>query len=337
MQYTILGRTGLRVSRTSFGALPMQRVSFEEAGALLRRAFDAGVNFFDTARAYSDSEEKIGRYMADVRDRIIIATKTGAGTAAVLNEHLETTLRLLRTDYVDIYQFHNPERVYTPEDEVYQAALAAQAAGKIRCISISNHRLDVARTAVASGHYATVQFPLSPLSSKEDLQLVDECRQHNVGFIGMKALSGGLITNARASFAFLRQYKNVVPIWGVQRMHELDEILGYEENPPVLDDTLQAEIDRDRKELAEDFCRACGYCLPCPAKIPIPMAARMSLLLRRMPFQQFLSPEWQANMEAIEHCTGCGHCTAHCPYGLDTPAMLKRNLANYREFMAEKV
>ena len=334
MQYTILGRTNLRVSRTAFGALPIQRVSLEEAAYLLRKAYDHDISFFDSARGYTDSEEKIGHALADVREKIVIATKTGAKDAATLREHLELSLRNLRADYIDVYQFHVPSRMFTLEDDAYQAMLQAREQGKIRFIGISCHRLDVARQAATSGLYDTVQFPLSSLSSKADLQLIDDCRAHNVGLIGMKALAGGLITHARTSFAFLRQYENLVPIWGVQREWELDDVLALEANQPVLDDAMWAEIERDRAELSEDFCRACGYCLPCPANIPIPMAARMKLLLRRMPYQPYLTEEWQANMARIEECTSCGHCTDNCPYGLDAAAMLKRNLEDYRAFLA---
>jgi len=333
MQYTTLGRTNLRVSRTAFGALPIQRVTLEEAAHLLRKAYDHDINFFDTARGYTDSEEKMGHALADVREKIVIATKTGAKDAKTLREQLETSLRNMRTDYIDVYQFHNPGVAFTPEDEVYQAMLEARAQGKIRFIGITCHALDVARRAAVSSDYDTVQFPLSSLSSDDDLALIDDCRAHNVGVIAMKALSGGLITNARTSFAFLRQYENVVPIWGVQREWELNDVLALEANPPALDDEIKAEIARDRAALTEDFCRACGYCLPCPANIPIPMAARMKLLLRRMPYQPFLSEEWQANMARIEDCTECGHCRSHCPYGLDTPAMLRRNLEDYRAFL----
>jgi len=333
MQYTTLGRTDLRVSRTSFGALPIQRVTLEEAANLLRKAYDNDICFFDTARGYSDSEEKIGHTLSNVREKIIIATKTHAKDAATLREHLEISLRNLRTDCIDIYQFHVPSEMFTPEDGVYQAMLEAREQGKIRFIGISCHRLDVARRAATSGLYDTVQFPMSCISSKEDLQLIEDCKAHNVGLIGMKALAGGLITNARTSFAFLRQYENVVPIWGVQREWELDDVLALEANPPALDDEMWAAIERDRAALREDFCRACGYCLPCPANIPIPMAARMKLLLRRMPYQPYLTPEWQANMARIEDCTSCGHCTDNCPYGLDTPAMLRRNLEDYRAFL----
>jgi len=333
MQYTTLGRTGLRVSRTSFGALPIQRVSIAEAGVLLRKAYDHGVNFFDTARAYTDSEEKIGAALSDVRERIIIATKSGASTGAELTAHLETSLHNLRTDYVDILQLHTPPALATREDDRYEAMLAAQQAGKIRFIGMTNHRLDVVRQAAASELYDTVQYPLSAISSEEDLLLIDECRTHNVGLIAMKGLCGGLLTNATTAFAFLRQYENVVPIWGVQREAELDEFLALEANPPVLDAALWAEIARDRAELAGNFCRACGYCLPCPAGIPIPMAARMGLLLRRMPAQPLLSEEWQQNMARIEQCIGCGACASRCPYNLDTPRLLRDMLSEYKAML----
>ena len=334
MQYTTLGRTNLRVSRTSFGALPIQRVSMEEAAHLLRKAYDGEINFFDTARGYTDSEEKIGRALSDIREKIVIATKTFPRDAAGLREQLDASLRNLRTDYVDILQYHNPERFFTPDDEVHQAMLEARAAGKVRFIGISSHRLDVARQAVAAGHYDTVQFPLSSLSSPEDLQLVVDCRENNVGLIGMKALSGGLITNARTSFAFLRQYENVVPIWGVERMDQMEEFLALEAAPPALDAALLSAIEKDRAELAGNFCRACGYCLPCPADIPIPFAARMGLILRRMPAAQFLTPEWQEKMRRIRNCEQCRQCAERCPYHLDTPALLRRMYDEYEAFLS---
>ncbi|MHB9131998.1 MAG: aldo/keto reductase [Armatimonadota bacterium] len=337
MQYTRLGKTNLSVSRTSFGVLPLQRAKMEEAVLILRRAFDGGMNFFDTARAYSDSEEKIGAALAGVRNQIFVATKTHAKDRTGLFEHLETSLRNLQTDHVDILQLHNPERACALEGAggLYEALVEARDKGMVRFLGITNHRLDVSLEAAASGLYDTVQFPISSISDEKDLAIIDACKQHNVGLIAMKALSGGLITNAASAFAFLRQYDNVVPIWGIQQMHELEEILTMEANPPALDEAMWRIIDSDRSELAGRFCRACGYCLPCPAGIPIPMAGRMSLLLRRMPYQQFLSDDWKADMERIKDCTHCDHCKAHCPYGLDTPAMLQEMLKDYEEFYLE--
>jgi len=334
MQYTTLGRTGLRVSRTSFGVLPLQRVPMAEAVRLLRKAHEHEINFFDTARAYTDSEEKIGAALSAVRDEVIIATKSGGQDAAEVRAHLETSLRNLRTDYVDLLQLHNPVSLCGEDDPRYQELRAAQASGKTRFIGITCHRLNVALEGVASGLYDTVQFPLSAISSDEDLRLIADCRQRNIGLIAMKALCGGLLTNIPAAFAFLRQYEQVVPIWGIQRECELDELLALEDAPPALDEAMLEVIARDRRELATDFCRACGYCLPCPEEIPIPMAARMSLLLRRMPYQQFLSENWQQQMLAIENCRHCGQCTARCPYQLDTPRILVKMLEEYRKFLA---
>lgn len=336
METTRLGRTELEVTRTSFGVLPLQRTEMSEAAKILRHAYDSGINFYDTARGYTDSEEKIGYALSDVRDKIIIATKSGANTREGVLQHLEESLRNLRTDYVDILQLHNPVVLSDPSDpeSSYAGLLEAREKGMIRFMGVTNHSRERAFEAVISDLYDTMQFPLCHISSQEDLGLIDLCKEHDTGLIAMKPLCGGLLTNARTAFGFLRQFENVVPIWGFQRMEELDDLLALDADPPVLDDALKAEIERDRCELASDFCRACGYCLPCPQGIPISMAARMSLLLRRMPYEQFLSDEWHDRMHLIETCTECGHCRAHCPYGLDTPDLLKRMLLDYDKFYA---
>lgn len=334
MEQIRLGRTGLMVSRSGFGAIPIQRISFDEAKVLMRRAYDHGINFYDTARSYTDSEEKIGHAMADIRDKIIIATKSGATDRKTLREHLETSLKNLQTDYIDIYQLHNPKQLPDPDDEegLYAELLKMKAEGKIRFIGITNHRIDLAIDAVRSGLYDTMQFPLNSLSSERDLSIIDECLKHDVGLIAMKGLSGGLITHAASTFAFLRQYPNVVPIWGVQHQWELDEFLQLEANPPVLDEAMWEIIQKDREELAGSFCRGCGYCLPCPADIEIPMAARMSLLLKRSAYEQYLTDEWKEKMGRIEQCILCGRCRSKCPYDLDTPVLLKKMLEDYRRF-----
>jgi len=336
MEEMRLGRTDLRVGRTGFGAIPIQRVTFDEAKALLRRAYEAGVTFFDTARGYSDSEEKIGYALADVRKDVVIATKINAADRKAFLAELETSLRNLKTDHVDLLQLHWPKELPDPDDpqSSYAGLVEARETGKTRFIGITHHALDVARRAVRSGLYDTLQFPLNHISSEEDLALVEACREHDVGVIAMKALSGGLITDASTSFAFLRQYDNVVPIWGVQRPEELEQILALEADPPALDDAMRAAIKKDRAELAGDFCRACGYCLPCPQDIPIPMAARMGLLLRRMPYQRLLTEEWQEKMARVETCTECGQCLERCPYGLEVPQLLRKMLDNYRAFLA---
>jgi predicted aldo/keto reductase-like oxidoreductase len=340
-QTVTLGRTGITVNKNGFGALPIQRISKDAAAALLKKAYDAGIRFFDTARAYTDSEEKIGYAFAPLfashRSEIFIASKTPSTTVEGFWKDLNQSLALLQTDYIDLLQFHNPAFCPKPGDGtgLYEAMLQAKAEGKIRFIGITNHRLKVAHEAIASGLYDTLQFPFSYLAGKQEQELVALCKQHNIGFIAMKALSGGLINDSAAAYAFLAQYDNVLPIWGVQRESELDEFLSYMEHPPVMTPEIEAKIEADRKQLSGEFCRGCGYCLPCPAQIDIPTAARMSLLLRRAPTAGFLTPEAQQNMKRIENCIHCNHCKNHCPYGLDTPTLLQENYADYKTFLPQ--
>ena len=162
---------------------------------------------------------------------------------------------------------------------------------------------------------------------------MDMCEEKNIGFIAMKALSGGLITNSALAYAYLSGFGNVEPIWGIQREEELDEFLSYQETPPVLTDGMKEEIEKEKKELAGDFCRGCGYCMPCPAGIEINNCARMSLLLRRAPKEGYLNAEWKEKMKKIEECLHCGKCKGKCPYGLDTPKLLEKNYEDYKTFL----
>lgn len=339
MSTVTLGKTGITTNKNGFGALPVQRVSLEDAVKILRRAYEGGITFFDTARYYSDSEKKLGAAFEGMRDKIIIATKTGATTAEGFWKDLETSLSLLKTDYVDIYQFHNPSFCPKPGDGtgLYEAMLEAKAQGKIKHIGITNHRLSVAREAIESGLYETLQFPFCYLATEKDIELVDMCKKAGMGFIAMKSLSGGLITNSKAAYAFADLYDNVLPIWGVQRMSELEEFLEYVKNPPVYDDSVKAVIEKDRKELSGEFCRGCGYCMPCPMGIEINNMARMSLMIRRAPSDAQLTEEMQAKMMKIEDCIHCNQCASKCPYGLDTPSLLIKNLADYKDILAGKV
>ena len=338
MSNVTLGRTHITVDKNGFGTLPVQRVTKEEAAVILRRAYEGGITFFDTARAYSDSEEKIGLALSGVRNHIYLATKTMASTPEGFWKDLETSLSLLKTDCIDIYQFHNPPFCPRPGDEsgLYDAALKAREQGKIRFIGITNHRLSVAQEAIQSGLYDTLQFPFCYLADEKDIALVEACREQDMGFIAMKSLSGGLITNAAAAYAYADQFDNVLPIWGIQRLSELEEFLSFIQEPPSMTGEIKALIDRDRKLLSGTFCRGCGYCMPCPAGIEINNCARMSLLLRRSPTASHLSPAGQEKMMKIKDCLHCGQCASKCPYGLDTPALLERNLKDYEEILAGK-
>lgn len=339
MQTVVLGKTGLVVSKNGFGALPIQRISTEDAGLLLQKAYEHGINFFDTARFYTDSEEKIGEALSGVRDKIIIATKTGATDAIGFWKDLEISLNNMKTDYIDIYQFHNPSFCPKPGDGtgLYEAMLAAKEQGKIRHIGITNHKITVAKEAIESGLYETLQFPFSYLATDEEVALVKACKEADMGFIAMKALSGGLITDSATAYAYLAQFDNVAPIWGVQRESELDEFIAYQETPPVLTAEMEEKIANDKKQLAGDFCRGCGYCMPCPAGIEINNCARMSLMLRRAPKHVYLTKEWQEKMKKIEECLHCGKCVSKCPYGLNTPELLARNYEDFKTFEGEYI
>lgn len=333
-----LGSTQIVVEKNGFGALPIQRVDDETAVGILRSAFEGGIRFFDTARAYSDSEHKLGLAFEKIRDQLFISTKTAATRGEELFKDLEQSLKNLKTDYIDIYQFHNPAFCPKPGDGcgLYEAALEAKKQGKIRHIGITNHRLHVAEEAIESGLYETLQFPFCYLATEKEEALVKACEKADMGFIAMKALSGGLITNSAAAYAHAAGFENVLPIWGIQRQSELDEFLSYIKNPPVMTKELAAVIEKDRRELAGEFCRGCGYCMPCPAGIEINNCARMSLLLRRSPTAGHLTKETQEKMEKIKNCLHCNRCKAKCPYGLDTPALLARNLEDYQNVLSGK-
>ena len=339
MEMVTLGKTGITVNKNGFGALPIQRISIDDAVALARRAYEAGMTFFDTARFYTDSEEKLGEAFDGMREKVCIATKTAAQNAEDFWKDLEVSLHNLRTDYIDIYQFHNPSFCPKPGDGtgLYEAMLEAKAQGKIRHIGITNHRLAVANEAIDSGLYETLQFPFCYLATEKDLELVKKCKEADMGFIAMKALSGGLINNSAAAYAFEAQYDNVLPIWGVQRRSELEEFISYIDNPPVMNDEIKALIGHDRKELSGEFCRGCGYCMPCPAGIEINNCARMSLMLRRAPSDAQLTPEMQEKMKKIENCLHCTKCKSKCPYGLATPALLQKNYEDYKRVLAGEV
>lgn len=337
MRTTTLGKTRIPATRTAFGALPIQRVPMDEAVPILRAARDAGINYFDTARGYSDSELKLGSAFGGAWSGVYLATKTTAKDAEGFWSQLHTSLSLLKKERIDVYQFHNPPFVPVPggADGLYEAALEAKAQGKIGHIAITQHSVDRAFEAVNSGLYEVLQFPFNHLSGPREVELANLCRKKDVGFVAMKALSGGLVTDARLPFAFFTQYEGAVPIWGIQRMSELNQFIELEKDPPALTDEMLSAIEADRRALSGAFCRGCGYCLPCPAGIPIHNANRMTQLLTRSPQAQWLTDEWQKGMANIDLCTHCHACEKRCPYGLKPYETLPEHLKFYKKVLAE--
>ena len=330
-----LGKTNLEVNKNGFGALPIQRCTMDEAIEILQKAYANGINFYDTAHFYTDSEEKMGNAFEDIREDIYIASKTAAETPEDFWSDLETSLKSLKTDYLDLYQFHNISFLPREDDELFKAMLQAKEDGMVNHIGITTHKITMAHDAIETGLYETLQYPFSYLSGSEEIELVEKCKSLDVGFLAMKAMGGGLIKNSKASFAFLNQFDNVLPIWGIQKLEELDEFLSYDSNT-VLDDKLKDEIEKDKKELGEDFCRGCGYCMPCPEEIKISICARMSLWVRRFPTEPHLTEEWQQTMADTENCIECYSCVDKCPYELDIPRLLKENYEDYKNILSGK-
>ena len=327
MKTVTLGNTGITVNRNGFGALPIQRISVEEAGKLLRKAYDNGIRFFDTARAYSDSEYKIGQALADVRDDIIIATKTASTTVEGFWKDLETSLSMLKTDHVDIYQFHTPSFCPKPGDGtgLYEAMLEAKAQGKIRHIGITNHRLHVAREAVESGLYETLQFPFCYLASEKDIELVNLCKEKNVGFICMKPMAGGALEDARLAMRFIGRNENVsVVIPGMYDVREIDQNIEAIEDASPLTEAERAQLDVIRRELGTQFCRRCNYCQPCTAGIAISGIFVLEGYLNRYGLGDWAKQRYAAMGKKAGDCVGCGACEKRCPYQLPIRQMLAR-------------
>ncbi len=339
MRKIILGKTGIETPQNAFGALPIQRADMDTAIRILRMAFDGGMTFFDTARAYSDSEEKLGKAFSGMREKIFIASKTMAHRPEDFWSQLDASLAKLNTDYIDIYQFHCADTCYRPGDGtgMYECMLEAKRQGKIRHIGITAHKIGIAEEAVESGLYETLQFPFSYLASDRELSLVSKCREAGMGFIAMKAIAGGLITNSEAAFAFMSQFDHVLPIWGIQKETELKEWLSYMDQAPSMNGEIKAFIEQEKGEMSGEFCRGCGYCMPCPVGIQINNGARMSLLLRRAPSENWLTPQIQETMKKIELCLECGECKSKCPYELNTPELLKKNYEDYKKVLAGDV
>ena len=331
----ILGKTNLEVNKNGFGALPIQRRNMDDSVEILKAAYENGIDFYDTAHFYTDSEEKIGNALSDVREDIYLASKTAAETPEDFWSELEQSLKSMKTDYLDLYQFHNISFCPKSDDDVYKAMLEAKEEGLIRHIGITTHKITFANEALDSGLYETLQYPFSYLSGKEELELVEKSRKLDVGFIAMKAMGGGLLKNSKASYAYMNQFDNVLPIWGIQKMEELEEFLSYDRNT-VLDDELNQIIRQDREELGEDFCRGCGYCMPCSEGINISLCARMSLWIRRFPSEPYLEGDFKEMMEQTQDCVECYSCVDKCPYELDIPRLLKDNYEDYQNVLNGK-
>ena len=334
MRSVRLGKTELMVSRVGFGGIPIQRLTEAEAVSVVQRCLDLGVTLLDTANGYTTSEEWIGKAIAGRRHQVIVATKTAARDRATALQHLELSLKRLNTDYLDLWQLHN---VSTPEvyEQVLGAAGAMEAAeealraGKIRHIGISSHSLKMALKAVPSGRFETIQFPFNFVTDEAGEELLPLTRQHDVGFIAMKPMAGGMLTDARLTIKHLLQFDNVIPDPGIQTIEEIEEIAAIVNGHWELTPQERQEIARIRGEMETRFCRRCEYCQPCPQKVRISTAVNVQSFWRRFPPARFFAGFVADAIESTRRCGDCGECEDRCPYHLPIREMLAENAAFY--------
>jgi len=336
MEKIRLGKTNMMVSRLGFGGIPIQRDSEEEAVAIVKRCLELGVTFLDTANAYTTSEERIGKAIAGKREGIVIATKTTARNREGVEEHLHLSLQRLGVDYIDLYQFHNVsdsnalKTVLDPEGPM-AVVKGAQKAGRIRHIGITSHQIDTAKEAVKSGQFETIMFPFNVVTSEASEDLLPLCRKCDVGFIAMKPLAGGMLENVTIAFKYLMQFPDLLLIPGIEKIHEIDEIVTVMKKPSTMTEEEQQEIQRLRKKMGTRFCRRCDYCQPCEAEIPISVVMQSRSFMKRLPPESTFSGWIAAAMEKAAGCTQCGDCEERCPFDLPIREMIAESVHSYEE------
>ncbi len=324
-----LGKTGLRVKSLGFGGIPIQRVTEEEAVAVVRRCYDLGINYFDTARGYTTSEERIGKALEDVREHVALATKSHQRTAEGIRKELEISLRNLRTDHIDVYQLHNVQteeqwsQVRAPGGAL-EAVMEAKERGSVNHVSVTSHNPDLAVEMVETGLFETVMIPYNYLTTKPAETLLPTCKKLGVGTIIMKPFGGGAFSNANTALKYVLSNPDcdlVIP--GMMSVAEVDENIGVWMGDHTLTDEERRLIERDRERLGDQFCRSCNYCQPCPQGIPISTILRTeSQVLRRMGWSgRRVDAVKDAKMK-LETCIHCGECESRCPYGLPIQKLL---------------
>ena len=327
MEYRILGKTGLKISRLGFGGIPIQRIDAVGTKALVHRLMEAGVNFIDTARGYTVSEEYLGYALEGVRDKFVIATKSMAQTKAAMAADIDTSLKNLRTDYIDLYQIHNPSaaayEVITALGGALEALMEAKAAGKIGHIGLTTHSATLMEKVMEEAWVETLMFPYNIVETQAEA-LIARCGEKNIGFIDMKPLAGGAIEDATLALRFIAANPNVtVIIPGMAEPKELDQNLAAMEDSSPLTDAEQTKINGIRQDLGTHFCRRCNYCAPCIAGIPISAVFLMEGYFSRYGLADWARARYEALAGHASDCIDCGVCETRCPYELPIRQMLK--------------
>ena len=327
MEYRILGKTGLKVSRLGFGGIPIQRIDAEGTKTLIRQLAQAGVNFIDTARGYTVSEAYLGYALEGLRDRFVLATKSMAVTREAMAADVETSLQNLRTDYIDLYQIHNPsaenfEKIIAPGGAL-EALMEAKAAGKIGHIGLTTHSAGLLERAMEQDWVETLMFPYNIVETQAT-ELIARCGEKNIGFIDMKPLAGGAIEDATLALRFLMADDNVtVIIPGMAEPKELEQNLAAVEGASPLTPEEWEKVETLRKTLGTRFCRRCNYCAPCTAGINISGVFLFEGYFSRYGLQDWAQARYNAMAKHASDCIDCGECESRCPYELPIRQMLK--------------
>ena len=335
MEYTTLGKTGLKISRMGFGGIPIQRISAEGTKGLMTQLMEAGINYIDTARGYTVSEEYLGYGLEGIRDHFVIATKSMARTKEAMASDIETSLKNLRTDYIDLYQVHNPsmEQLDTVvgENGALEALLEAKTAGKIGHIGITSHSTEVFERALGYDWVETIMFPYNIVENQGEA-LIKKCKEKNIGFIAMKPLAGGAIENGTLALRYVCSNPAVtVVIPGMAEPEELEEnIRACSDGSPFTEEE-KAQIEEIRHQLGTNFCRRCNYCAPCTVGIGIPSVFLFAGYLERYNLADWAKDRYKSLAVKASACVKCGKCETRCPYHLPIRKMLEKAAEEFGE------
>ncbi len=342
MEKIRLGRTGMMVTRLGFGGIPIQRCTEAEAVKVVRKCLELGINFYDTANGYTTSEERIGKALKGKRQDVFIATKTFARSHEEIREHLDLSLKRLGTDYIDLYQFHQVadleamKRILDPADGLMNTFEEAKKAGKIRHIGATAHKLDVAKELVKSERFETIMFPFNFVTCEPADELLPLCKKHDVGFINMKPMAGGMLEDPVVAFKYLLQFPDMVVIPGIEKPREIEQIVRIYESPREMTPAEKEKMQQLRDELGTRFCRRCDYCQPCEQEVPISMLMTFPSFVKRLPPDWYLkNPFIPSMMEKATACIQCGECEARCPYNLPIREMIQESYDLFEQVKAK--
>ena len=328
MEYRTLGKTGLKISRMGFGGIPIQKIHEEGTRKLLHEMMEKGVNYIDSARGYTVSEQYIGYGLEGIRDKFVLATKSMSRTKEAMAADIETSLGNFRTDYIDLYQVHNPSMEQLDqvmgEGGALEALMEARAAGKIGHIGLTAHSTEVFERALELDWVETIMFPYN-IVEQQGAELIHKCAEKNIGFIVMKPLAGGAIEDASLALRYVCSNPDVtVVIPGMAEIHELEQNLAACSNTEPLTQEELKEMDKVREQLGTDFCRRCNYCAPCTVGINIPSVFLFAGYLQRYDLADWAKDRYSTLKVKASACIGCGKCEPRCPYHLPIREKLKK-------------